>query len=63
MRFRAGALSGDPHVLPHGTSSRRGPKRTQTYNGGIGGSLIKQKASFSINVNSNTTFDTPYLHY
>ena len=44
-------------------NSRRGPKRTQSYNGGIGGSLIKQKASFSINLNSNTTFDTPYLHY
>ena len=39
----------------------RGPSGTQNYNGGFGGSLIKQKASFSINVNGNTSFDTPYL--
>jgi hypothetical protein len=63
LRYRAGALSGDPHVLPQGTEQPRGPEGTQSYNGGIGGSLIKQKASFSINLSSNTTFDTPYLHY
>jgi hypothetical protein len=63
MRFRAGALSGDPHVLPQGTEQPKGPEGTQSYNGGFGGSLIKQKASFSINLNGNTTFDTPYLHY
>ena len=62
-RFRAGGLSGDPHVLPQGVPQVKGPEGTQTYNGGIGGSLIKQKASFSINANSNTSFDTPYLHY
>jgi hypothetical protein len=62
-RFRAGALSGDPHVLPGGTEQIKGPEGTQSYNGGFGGSLIKQKASFSVNLNSNTTFDTPYLHY
>ena len=63
VRFRNGALSGDPHVLPGGTLQPKGPEGTQSYNGGIGGSLIKQKASFSVNLNSNTTFDTPYLHY
>jgi hypothetical protein len=62
-RFRDGSMSGAPHVLPGGTTQQKGPERTQSYNGGIGGSLIKQKASFSINVNGNTSFDTPYFHY
>jgi hypothetical protein len=63
IRFRDGSMSGTPHVLPGGTLQAKGPERTQSYNGGIGGSLIKQKASFSINANTNTSFDTPYFHY
>src|SRR5436190_17032059 len=62
-RFRNGSLSGKPHVLPGGQPQQKGPEGTQSYNGGIGGSLIKQKASFSINANSNTSYDTPYYHY
>jgi carboxypeptidase family protein/TonB-dependent receptor-like protein len=62
-RFRDGSMSGKPHVLPGGTAQRKGPERTQSYNGGIGGSLIKQKASFSINANSGTSYDTPYYNY
>ncbi len=63
VRFRDGSLSGTPHVLPGGTPQLKGPERTQSYHGGISGSLIKQKASFSINVNTGTSFDTPYFHY
>ncbi len=63
MRFRDGSLSGKPHVLPGGTQQQKGPERTQSYNGGFGGSLIKNKASFSINVNSNESYDTPYFNY
>jgi hypothetical protein len=63
IRFRDGSMSGRPHVLPGGTVQAKGPERTQSYNGGIGGSLIKQKASFSININDNSSFDTPYYHY
>jgi hypothetical protein len=63
VRLRDGSMSGRPHVLPGGTLQPKGPERTQGYNGGIGGSLIKQKASFSIFANSNTSFDTPYYHY
>jgi hypothetical protein len=63
MRLRDGSMSGTPRALPHGTQQQKGPERLQTYNGGISGSLIRQKASFSINVNSNTSFDTPYFHY
>jgi hypothetical protein len=63
IRFRDGSMSGRPAALPFGTQQAKGPERNQSYNGGIGGSLIKQKSSFSINVNSNTSFDTPYFHY
>ena len=63
MRFRDGSMSGTPHVLPGGTQQLKGPERTQMYNGGLSGSLIKQKASFSVNVNNNESFDTPYYHY
>ena len=62
-RFRDGSLSGQPHILPGGQQQLKGPERTQSYNGGIGGSLIKQKASFSISVNGDTSYDTPYYHY
>src|SRR5436190_9049350 len=62
-RFRNGALSGKPHVLPGGTQQPKGPEGTQSYNGGIGGSLIKQKASFSINAGGNMLYDTPYYNY
>ena len=63
VRLRDGSMSGTPHTLPNGTPQQKGPERMQSYNGGIGGSLIKQKASFSINVNSNDSFDTPYYYY
>jgi hypothetical protein len=63
VRLRDGSMSGTPAARPNGTQQRKGPERFQAYNGGLSGSLIKQKASFSLNVNSNTSFDTPYFHY
>ena len=62
MRLRDGSLSGRPPAT-FADRSRKGPERQQGYGGGIGGSLIKQKASFSINVNGTTQFDTPYFYY
>jgi hypothetical protein len=59
-RVRDGSLSGAP---PSAFATAKGPERTQSYNGGIGGSLIKQKASFNVNVNGTTSFDTPYFGY
>ncbi len=56
MRLRDGSMSGKNQL-----AADKGPERTQNYNGGFGGSLIKQKASFSINVNTLTQFDTPVL--
>jgi hypothetical protein len=63
VRFRDGSMSGKPAILPTSTQQRKGPERNQSYNGGIGGSLIKQKASFSLNFNGSTSFDTPYYAY
>jgi Carboxypeptidase regulatory-like domain/TonB dependent receptor-like, beta-barrel len=63
MRLRDGSLSGTPAALPFGTQQAKGPEQFQNYGGGIGGSLIKQKASFSINAQGNTSYDTPYYHY
>jgi hypothetical protein len=60
MRLRDGSMSGAP---PDQFARRKGPERFQNYSGGIGGSIIKQKASFSINVNAGTSFDTPYFYY
>jgi Carboxypeptidase regulatory-like domain len=54
MRLRDGSLSGKNQL-----AAAKGPERTQNYNGGLSGSLIKQKASFSINVNTMTQFETP----
>jgi hypothetical protein len=60
-RLRDGSLSGKPPTDI--STSPKGPERTQGYNGGLGGSLIKQKASFNVSVNSNLQFDTPYFNY
>ena len=59
MRVRDGSLSGKNEL-----AAAKGPERTQNYNGGISGSLIKQKASFSLNLNTSTQFETPsyYLY-
>ena len=63
VRLRDGSLSGTPAALPFGTQQAKGPEQFQNYAGGLGGSLIKQRASFSINAQSNTSYDTPYYHY
>jgi hypothetical protein len=64
FRLRDGSLSGAPHALPYQEAPQpKGPEQLQYYNGGIGGSLIKQKASFNINAQTNTSYDTPYYNY
>jgi Carboxypeptidase regulatory-like domain len=60
-RLRDGSLSGKPPADI--STAPKGPERTQSYNGGFGGSIIKQKASFNVSVNSNRSFDTPYFNY
>jgi carboxypeptidase family protein len=61
FRLRSGTLSGRPPADI--STAPKGPERTEWGNGGIGGSLIKQKASFSINAMVNRSFDTPYFNY
>lgn len=62
MRFRDGSMSGK---LPaqFADPSKKGPERSQNYGGGLSGSLIKQKASFTFNANGSTSFDTPSFYY
>jgi Carboxypeptidase regulatory-like domain len=57
MRLRDGSLSGKNEL-----ATAKGPERTQNYNGGLSGSLIRQKASFSVNVNTLTQFETPVFY-
>src|SRR3954464_6966201 len=61
IRLRDGSLSGKAPAAY--ASEPKGPERTQNYNGGLSGSIIKQKASFSINASGNTQYDTPYFYY
>ena len=62
IRFRDGSMSGKPPAQ-FAEEQKKGPEQTQNYNGGIGGSLIKQKASFSLQLNGGTQYDTPYYYY
>ena len=62
LRLRDGSMSGKPPAQ-FAAQSRKGPERSQNYGGGLGGTLIKQKASFTINVNGSTSYDTPYFYY
>src|SRR5262249_18572305 len=55
MRLRDGALS-----ARNPFATRKGPERFQNYNGNIGGSLMKNKASFSLSFFGGTSFVTPY---
>jgi hypothetical protein len=40
----------------------KGPERTQTYGTNFGGSLIKNRASFSLSLNGTAAFQTPNLN-
>ena len=55
IRLRDGALS-----ARNPFATRKGPERQQNYFMNVGGSLAKEKASFSINVGGGTSFVTPY---
>ena len=62
MRLRDGSMSGKPPAQ-FAAAQAKGPERMQNYSGNIGGSLIKNKASFSVNVSGGTSYDTPYYYY
>jgi hypothetical protein len=54
---RNGALSGRSPFVPV-----RGPEQFMLYGFGAGGGLIKDKASFNLNVFGNSSYDTPNLN-
>ena len=55
--MRDGALSGRSPFVPV-----RGPEGGVNYGFGLGGGLIKDKASFNINVFGNSSYETPNLN-
>lgn len=61
FRLRDGSFSGKPPATI--STAPKGPEQIDGYNGGFGGSLIKQKASFNISVNGQHQYDTPYFNY
>jgi hypothetical protein len=57
MVMRNGALSGRSPFVPV-----RGPEQFVLYGFGAGGGLIKDKASFNLNVFGNSSYDTPNIN-
>ena len=57
MRLRDGALTGRSPLV-----ERKGPERSQDYSFSLGGSLAREKTSFTLSVGGVTAFDTPTLN-
>jgi hypothetical protein len=55
--LRDGSFSGRSPFTPV-----KGPERSQNYGSNFSGSLIKQRASFNVSVNGNTSYSTPNLY-
>ncbi len=57
MQVRNGSLSGRSPFVPV-----KGPEQNAQFGGGLGGTLIKDKSSFNINVYGINSYDTPNLN-
>jgi hypothetical protein len=57
LRFRDSALNARNPL-----TASKGPEQTRSYGFNIGGSLLKNRSSFSLSVNGNDSFDTPNLY-
>ena len=57
FRFRDDALSGRSPFVP-----ARGPEQNLNYGFGLGGTLVKDKSSFNLNVFGINSYDTPNLN-
>jgi hypothetical protein len=55
--LRDGSFSGRSPFTPV-----KGPERSQNYGSNFSGSLIKERASFNVSFNGNTSFNTPNLY-
>jgi hypothetical protein len=56
-QLRSGALSGQSPF-----TETKGPERQQNFGTNFGGVLIKERASFNVSINGNSSFDTPNLY-
>lgn len=54
IRLRDGSMSAKSPF-----ATRKGPENTQQYFGNLGGSVMKNKASFSVGINGSTQYVTP----
>jgi hypothetical protein len=54
LRLRDGSMSARSPL-----TTTKGPERMQNYGMNVGGSLLKEKSSFSLGVNGGTSFATP----
>lgn len=54
VRLRDGSMSARSPL-----TTTKGPERMQNYGGSVGGSLLKNRSSFSLSVNGGTSFATP----
>ena len=54
IRLRDGSMSARSPL-----TTTKGPERMQNYGGFVGGSLLKNRSSFSLSVNGGTSFATP----
>ncbi|HKT80889.1 MAG TPA: TonB-dependent receptor, partial [Vicinamibacterales bacterium] len=57
FRLRDGSLSGkNPFTV------RKGPEQTQNFGGNVGGSIAKERTSFSLSVNGTNSYSTSILN-
>jgi hypothetical protein len=56
-RLRDGSMSGRSPF-----TSTKGPERTQSYQGNVGGTILPRRASFSLSAGATRSFDTPTLN-
>lgn len=55
--FYDSATDGQNPLIP-----KKGPAQTRTFSGSLGGSLIKEKSSFSISASGSSSYTTPNLY-
>jgi hypothetical protein len=55
--FYDSAFEGRNPLIP-----KKGPAQSRSFGGSLGGSLLKEKSSFSISVNRSSSYETPNLY-
>jgi len=57
MNYNGSQLNSHTRFTP-----KKGPEQQRSFNGGIGGTIAKQKADFSLNINGMDSYGTPSLY-